>query len=104
MGEVRAINEWVIALHRGDIKLRPIRSVAGRLFQARMWREYAMAWDGRPTKTGCDRAWVEKILQVSRAECLRRARVNVYLARRLNRLVPADAPSGVTATDTGRNT
>jgi hypothetical protein len=63
----------------------PRLSVAGRLFQARMWREYAMAWDGKPTMTGCGRAWVEHILQVPRAECLRRARVNVYLARRLNR-------------------
>lgn len=60
-------------------------SIAGRLFQARMWREYAMAWDGRRTATGVGRHWVEQILQLSRAECLRRARINVYLARRLNR-------------------
>ncbi len=45
-----------------------------RLFQARMWREYAMAWDGRKTMTGVGRAWVENILRVPRAECLRRAR------------------------------
>ena len=45
-----------------------------RLFQARMWREYAMAWDGRITTCGVGREWVEKILQVSRAECLQRAR------------------------------
>jgi len=65
----------------------PKLSVAGRLFQARMWREYAMAWDGRPTSiTGVGREWVEKILQVSRDECLRRARINVRLARRLNRI------------------
>ncbi len=56
-------------------------TAAGRLFQARMWREYAVMWD-RP---GMGRDWVEKIVRVSRAECLRRARVNVYLARRLNR-------------------
>lgn len=41
-----------------------------RLFQARMWREYAQDWD-RP---GLAREWVEQILRVSRSECLRRAR------------------------------
>ncbi len=45
-----------------------------RLFQARVWREYAMAWDGRKTMTGVGREWAEKVLRVSRAECLRRAR------------------------------
>ena len=61
-------------------------TVDGRLFQARMWREYAMAWDGRPTSTtGVGRAWVEGILRVPRSECLRRARVNVMLARRMLR-------------------
>ena len=45
-----------------------------RLFQARMWREYAMAWDGRKTMTGVGCEWVEKILRVPRSECLRRAR------------------------------
>lgn len=54
---------------------------AGRLFQARTWREYAKDWD-RP---GLARDWAEQILRVSRSECLRRARLNVYLARRLNR-------------------
>jgi hypothetical protein len=63
----------------------PRLSVSGRLFQARMWREYAQAWDGKRTMSGASRAWVENILRVSREECLRRARVNVYLARRLNR-------------------
>ncbi len=60
-------------------------SVVGRLFQARMWREYAQAWDGKPTSSGVGREWVEKILRIPRAECLRRARANVYLARRMNR-------------------
>lgn len=60
-------------------------SAIGRLFQARMWREYAQAWDGKLTTTGCGRQWVENILRIPRAECLRRARVNVYLARRMNR-------------------
>ncbi len=60
-------------------------SVIGRLFQARMWREYAQAWDGKRTPDGIDRAWVENILRVSRSECMRRARINAYLARRMNR-------------------
>lgn len=33
-------------------------TVAGRLFQARMWREYAQAWDGKPTTSGVGREWV----------------------------------------------
>ena len=45
-----------------------------RIFQARVWREYAMAWDGRKTMTGVGREWVEKVLRVPRAECLQRAR------------------------------
>jgi len=45
-----------------------------RLFQARVWREYAMAWDGRKTMTGVGREWVEKVLRVPRSECLQRAR------------------------------
>ena len=58
-------------------------TVAGRLFQARMWREYAMAWDGRPTSTtGVGREWVAGILRVSRSECLRRSRGNTLLAKR----------------------
>lgn len=65
---------------------------AGRLFQASMWREYAQAWDGKCTSTGVGHAWVEGILRVPRAECLRRARVNVYLARRLSRQSPS--PTG----------
>lgn len=60
----------------------PVLSIAGRLFQARMWRGYAMDWDSTDYWR---HGWVEKILRVSREECLRRARVNVYLARRLNR-------------------
>lgn len=59
----------------------PKLSAIGRLFQARMWREYAQAWDGK----GIGRSWVENILRIPRAECLRRARINVYLARRQNR-------------------
>ncbi len=60
---------------------------AGRLFQARMWREYAMAWDGRLTSTGVGREWVKHILRVGRDECIRRSRINIYLARRMGRAV-----------------
>lgn len=67
-------------------------NVDGRLFQARMWREYAMAWDGKVTRHGIGREWVEHILRVSRKECLRRARINVYLARRENRKLKPEQP------------
>lgn len=60
-------------------------SAITRLFQARVWREYAQAWDGKKTTNGVGRQWVAQILRIPRAECLRRARVNVYLARRANR-------------------
>lgn len=44
------------------------------LFQARIWREYAQAWDGKITSSGVGRKWVEKVLRIPRAECIRRAR------------------------------
>lgn len=76
-----------------------LHTIDGRLFQARMWREYAQAWDdaripwtepkpprqSEAAKRGYSLGWLEKVLKVSRAECIRRARVNLYLARRLNR-------------------
>lgn len=52
----------------------PTQKELYRMFQARMWREYAMAWDGRKTMTGVGREWVEKVLRVPRKECLKRAR------------------------------
>lgn len=58
-------------------------SHAARLFQARMWRRYAMDWDLPVTMLR--RRWVEQIGKTGRAECLRRVRVNLYLARRLRR-------------------
>ncbi len=81
------------------MKRDKLHTIDGRLFQARMWREYARAWDEarqpwtEPRREwqsplisrGYSLGWLEKVLKVSRAECLRRARVNVYLARRLNR-------------------
>lgn len=73
-------------------------TLVGRLFQARMWREYAQTYDGRVlvrdliARNGwrmqvvrIDSRWVAEILQKSKAECLRLARVNLYLARRMNR-------------------
>lgn len=61
-------------------------SFHARLFQARMWRETAMAirYD-RPTMTGTGRRWHLEIGHNTYEGSLRRARINVYLARRLNR-------------------
>ena len=53
-------------------------SIIGHLFQASMWRKYAMEWDGP------NNSWVKDILQVSRAECIARAKLNVEFARMLN--------------------
>lgn len=61
----------------------PTRGEMHRQFQARMWREYAMAWDGRPTMTGVGREWVEGVLRISRPECLRRARAALASAAAL---------------------
>lgn len=73
-------------------------TLAGRLFQARMWREYAQTYDGRilvrdlvawngrsMPATQIDSRWVAEILRKSKAECLRLARINLYFARRMNR-------------------
>jgi hypothetical protein len=62
-----------------------LHNIDGRLFQAAMWREYAMTWRGRATRTGVDRRWCEEIGRMTYADCIRRARVNLYLARRLRR-------------------
>jgi hypothetical protein len=75
-----------------------LHNIHGRLFQAAMWREYAMTWKGRPTRTGVDQRWCEQIGGMTYIGCLRRARVNLYLARRLNRRRRLDlsaSPSGV---------
>lgn len=59
-----------------------LHNILGRLFQAAMWRRYAVQWlAGDP--------WVREVLRASYRECLRRARVNAYLARRLNRKMDA---------------
>lgn len=62
-----------------------LHNIHGRLFQAARWRECAMTWHGRRTTTGLDQRWCEEIGRMTYAGCLRRARVNLYLARRLNR-------------------
>ena len=74
---------------RGLVVNRPAggMTVCGRLFQVGMWREYALTWHGRRTRTGIDQRWCEQIGRWTYAECLRRARVNLYLARRLRRAV-----------------
>lgn len=50
----------------------PTREENWRLFQARMWREYAMEWD--QPKDSLRYRWVEGVLRLSRAECIQRAR------------------------------
>lgn len=72
---------------RGLVVNRPARAMSfhDRLFQASMWRDYAMTWHGKVTRTGIDRRWCEQIGHMTYADCLRRARANIYLARRLRR-------------------
>lgn len=85
------VTEWLLRqpapVTRGLVVNMPARGVSfhGRLFQARMWREYAMTWHGRRTRDGIDQAWCERIGRMTYEGCLRRARASVYLARRLNR-------------------
>lgn len=72
----------------GAINLNPRdqkHDVHGRLFQARMWRQYAMEikYDLHPF--GIGRRWCLEIGRMNYVTCVRRARVNLYLARRLNR-------------------
>ena len=65
---------------RSDIAfLRDKREVHAHLFRSRMWREYAMKWDKSPISV--EHRWVKYILQIDRAECLRRAWVELSQAR-----------------------
>lgn len=57
-------------------------SVAGHLFQARMWREHVTDWDA--PKWSQRYLWVSMILKRSREECLQRARANLSAARAKN--------------------
>lgn len=90
------ITEWLLRQPKpftsGLVMNRPRMQIthAFRLFQARMWRNYAMEWD-LPPKT-LRRRWMEQIFRTPRAECLRRARVNLYLASRLRRDQPPAPP------------
>lgn len=53
-----------------------------------MWGQYAAAIRyNRPTPSGIDRKWCLEIGRWSFEECKRRARVSLYLAHRLNRIV-----------------
>lgn len=68
--------------------LRPI-TIAFRLYQAGMWRDQAMVLSGlKPTtRTGVHAEWLLVIGRTTLADSIRRARVNLYLARRLSREV-----------------
>lgn len=102
------VTEHVLGLHRHlDGKKPPcpygrvdvygrVWTVDARIFQARMWRQYAGAWDGITIDRGfvgypdghrviIGRRWVENVLRISKRDCIRRARANFYLARRLRR-------------------
>jgi hypothetical protein len=84
------VTEWLLRMpppySSGLVVNRPDGGMthSARLFQARMWRAYAMEWDLPAWHVR--RRWVEMILRRSRADCLRRARINLYLARRLRRI------------------
>lgn len=65
---------------------KPIsQQIAFRLFQAQMWRRYVNDWDHKPGGHGYSREWLIQIGHYTREGLLRRARVNVLLARRLRR-------------------
>lgn len=61
-------------------------SVDHALFQARVWREYAMTFVDPKfrTMTGVTNAWVREFLQVDRAYCLARVRDAVLAASDIN--------------------
>ena len=92
------VTEWLLrqpkSITRGLIVNMPAggRSFHDRLFLAAMWREYAMTWHGRPTRTGVNQAWCEQIGRMTYADCLRRARVNLYLACRARRFAGGKLP------------
>jgi len=82
---VVAVTEILIWHHHNGFPKKKW-TVAGRLFQAKLWRDYAMAikYD-RPTFTGVDRRWCLEIGRFTFERCMRQSRMNVYLARRINR-------------------
>ncbi len=64
-------------------------SVTHALFQARMWREYAMTFDGKPTRLGIDRRWCETVGRWDRAYCMKRAWIAARAAQRINQEIDA---------------
>lgn len=51
------------------------------LFQAGMWRKYAMCWDRQPNPYGHSLEWMRQIFRIDRAECIRRARAHLNYLR-----------------------
>ncbi len=86
------VTEWLLRqpppITRGLIVNMPARGMshADRLYQAGVWREYAMVLSGAKTRTrtGVDSCWIREIGRYDLAQCKRRARVNLYLAHRLH--------------------
>lgn len=60
---------------------RRFANINHALYQAKLWRRYAMDWT---SKDYFRREWVRHVLRVPRDECLRRSREAVMAARRLN--------------------
>ena len=60
------------------------KSVTHALFQARMWREHARAFDGVPTSNGIPWWWVVAHLKMDRRQCLDRAWEAARAAKQLN--------------------
>lgn len=87
------LTEWLLRqpppYTRGLIVNRPPAGMshAARLFQARMWRQIARAikYD-IPTSTGTGRRWHLEIGRHTYEGSIRRARINLYLARRIRRV------------------
>lgn len=64
---------------------RAFSSVTHALFQASMWRCYAMAFlhMNKPGQK-YQRYWVEEVLQLTKAECVERAREALEAAKEMN--------------------
>jgi hypothetical protein len=74
---------------RGLIMNRPAGGMSfhGRLFQANMWRNYALTikYDRPCRRFQVGRRWLLEIGRHTYEECIRRAKVNLYLAKRSRR-------------------
>lgn len=51
------------------------------MFQAKMWREYAMTFDGRLTTSGVDHMWVTRHLKVTKQHCIWKAKQAIRASR-----------------------